>query len=318
MPKIVVLDGYAENPGDLEWTGFEELGELTVYDRTPADKILERIGDADIVYTNKTPIDRDTLKHCSQIRYIGVLATGYNVVDVVAAREQGVPVTNIPSYGTDAVGQFTIAMLLEICHHIGHHDQAVHAGRWAASQDFCFWDMPLMELAGKTMGIIGYGRIGRVTGRIARALGMRVIAVKRKSGSDADEGVEFVDLDALYAQSDVISLHCPLKEDTREMINRDSIAKMKDGVILLNSGRGQLIREADLAEALNAGKVFAAAVDVVSQEPILPDNPLLQAKNCIITPHIAWASRDSRMRLMNVAVENLRSFLEGSPENVVN
>lgn len=318
MTKIVVLDGYTENPGDLSWDALAALGELTVYDRTPADKIIERIGDADIVYTNKTPLSRETLDSCKNIRFIGVLATGYNVIDVDAAREKGIIVSNIPTYGTDAVGQFAIAMLLEICHHIGHHDQAVHEGRWTNNDDWCFWDYPLIELAGKTMGIIGFGRIGQATGRIAKALGMKVIAYDSYQNEAAKTIGKYVDLDTLLRTSDVIALHCPLFPDTNGIINKDTIAKMKDGVIILNNSRGPLIVEEDLTEALDSGKVYAAGLDVVSTEPIKADNPLLGAKNCLITPHISWAPRESRQRLMDIAVDNLKQFLAGNPVNVVN
>lgn len=318
MAKIVILDGYTENPGDLSWDPMAALGELTVHDRTPADKIVERIGDADTIFTNKTPISRETLDACPNVKYIGVLATGYNVVDTVAAKEKGIIVTNVPTYGTDAVGQFAIAMLLEICHHIGHHDKAVHEGRWENSEDFCFWDYPLIELLGKTMGIIGFGRIGQATGRIAKALGMKVIAHDRFENESGKEIAEYVDLETLLSTSDVISLHCPLFPETEGIINKDSIAKMKDGVIILNNSRGPLIVEQDLADALNSGKVYYAAVDVVSVEPIRGDNPLLKAKNCIITPHISWASKESRQRLMDVAVDNLKQYLNGTPANVVN
>ena len=316
--KIVILDGYTENPGDLSWEGFEKLGEVKVYDRTPADEIVSRIGDAEVIYTNKTPISRETIARCPNLKYIGVLATGYNVVDVQAARERGIPVTNIPTYGTAAVGQFAIAMLLEICHHVAHHSDAVHQGRWENNVDWCFWDYPLIELAGKTMGIIGFGRIGQTTGRIAKALGMRVIAYDSFESDAGREIGEYVALDALLAQSDVISLHCPLFPQTQGIINKDAIAKMKDGVIILNTSRGPLIVEQDLADALNSGKVYAAGVDVVSTEPIRADNPLLTAKNCLITPHISWAPKESRQRLMDIAVNNLGAYLAGSPVNVVN
>ena len=316
--KIVILDGYTENPGDLSWEGFEALGELVVYDRTPPDLIVERVGEAEIVYTNKTPITRETLELCPNVKYIGVLATGYNVVDVGAARERGIPVTNIPTYGTAAVGQFSIAMLLEICHHVAHHSEAVHAGRWEQSADFCFWDYPLIELADKTMGIIGFGRIGQTTGRIARALGMRVIAYDTVLSDAGSEIGEYVSLDALLAQSDVISLHCPLFPETLGIINKDTIARMKDNVIILNNSRGPLIVEQDLADALNSGKVYAAGLDVVATEPIRGDNPLLKARNCFITPHISWAPKESRQRLMDIAVENLSAFLDGRASNVVN
>jgi len=319
--KIVILDGYTENPGDLSWAGFEALGSLTVYNRTPltdAKEIIARIGDAEIVITNKTPIIRATLDACPKIHYIGLLATGYNVVDVDAAKEKGIPVTNIPSYGTDAVGQFAIALLLEICHHIGHHSDAVHSGRWESCADFCFWDYPLIELAGKTMGIVGLGRIGQSTARIAKALSMRVIAFDSFQSEDGKKVAEYVSLDELLAQSDVIALHCPLFPATQNIIRRETIAKMKDGVIILNNSRGPLVVEQDLADALNSGKVYAAGLDVVSSEPIKADNPLLKAKNCIITPHISWAPKESRARLMDIAVDNLKSFRDGKTQNVVN
>ena len=316
--KIVILDGYTENPGDLSWEGFAALGELTVYERTAAADIVPRIGDAEIVYTNKTPITAETLAACPKLRYIGLLATGYNVVDIAAAKARGVAVTNIPTYGTAAVAQFAIAMLLEICHHVAHHSDAVHAGRWTANPDWCFWDYPLIELDGKTMGIIGFGRIGQATGRIARALGMRVLAYDSRP-SDAGRAIaEYVPLDELLANSDVISLHCPLFPETEGIVNKANIARMKDGVILLNNSRGPLVVEQDLSDALNSGKVYAAGLDVVSTEPIRPDNPLLKAKNCFITPHISWAPRESRQRLMDIAVENLRAVLAGAPVNVVN
>lgn len=317
--KIVVLDGYTENPGDLSWGGFEALGEFTCYDRTPADQILSRIGDAEIIITNKTPITRATLEACPNMKYVGVLATGYNVVDVAAAKEHGVTVTNIPTYGTDSVAQFAFAMLLEICHHVQHHSDAVHEGRWEHNQDWCFWDYPLIELAGKTMGIIGYGRIGQSTGRLAQAFGMKVLANDTfQNPALENENCRYVERDELFRESDVIALHCPLFPDTEGIINRDTIAKMRDGVIILNNSRGPLIVEQDLADALNSGKVAAAAVDVVSTEPIRGSNPLLSAKNCLITPHISWAPKESRERLMNIAVDNLRAFLEGNPVNVVN
>lgn len=315
---IVVLDGYTLNPGDITWGGMEKLGCLTVYDRTPTDKIVERIGNAEVVFTNKTPISKETFEACPNIKFVGVLATGYNVVDVVSAKEKGISVTNIPTYGTDAVGQFVIGLLLEICHHIAHHDKAVHDGRWENNDDWCFWDYPLIELAGKTMGVIGFGRIGQTTGRIAKALGMKVIAYDEYPNDAGKEFAEYVSLNALYSESDVIALHCPLLPSTEGIINKDNIAKMKDGVIILNNSRGPLIVEQDLADALNSGKVYAAGVDVVSTEPIKADNPLLTAKNCIITPHISWAPKESRQRLMNIAVDNLDAFIKGTPKNVVN
>ena len=316
--KIVVLDGYTENPGDLSWNGLESLGELTVYDRTQPDEIAARIRGAGAVYVNKVALDRETIFSAPDLKFIGVLATGYNVVDIAAARERGIAVCNIPTYGTAAVGQFAIAMLLEICHHVAHHSDAVHAGRWEQNADWCFWDYPLIELAGKTMGIIGFGRIGQTTGRIARALGLNVIAYDEYESGAGRALAEYTALDALFARSDVIALHCPLLPSTQGIINRENIAKMKDGVIILNNARGPLIVEQDLADALNSGKVYAAGLDVVSTEPIRGDNPLLKAKNCLITPHISWAPKESRQRLMEIAADNLRRFLEGSPVNVVN
>ncbi len=317
--KIVILDGYTENPGDLSWEGIARLGDLTGYDRTAPEDVISRIGDAEVVFTNKTPITRAVLDACPSIRMISVLATGYNCVDYVYAKEKGIPVTNIPGYGTDSVGQFAIALLLEICHHIGHHNETVHAGRWTNCPDFCYWDYPLVELAGKTMGIIGFGRIGQVVGRVAKAFGMRVLAYSR-SESESGKAIAdaYVDLDTLLAESDVISLHCPLFPETEGIINRETIAKMKDGVILINNSRGQLIVEQDLADALNSGKIAGAGLDVVSVEPIRMDNPLLGAKNCIITPHISWAAKEARERIMRMAEENLQAFLDGSPIHVVN
>lgn len=318
--KIVVLDGYTENPGDLSWEGLRQLGELTVYDRTTGGiaETIERIGDAQAVYTNKTPLPREVFEACPSIRFVGVLATGYNVIDIRAARERNIPVANVPSYGTDAVGQFAIGLLLEICHHIGHHNQAVHEGAWEKNPDWCFWDYPLIELAGKTMGVVGFGRIGQATGRMAKALGMRVIANDKYESESGRAIAAYVDRETLFRESDVIALHCPLFPDTEGLINRENIGKMKDGVIILNNSRGQLVVEKDLAEALNSGKVYAAGLDVVSTEPIKGDNPLLRAKNCIITPHISWAPKESRARLMEIAVGNLRAFLEGETVNVVN
>ena len=322
MAKIVVLDGYTLNPGDLDWKGLEALGECTVYDRTSLtdpQESIDRIGDADIVFTNKTPLTREVFEACPNIRFVGVLATGYNIVDVGAAKERGIPVTNIPTYGTAAVGQFAIALLLEICHHIGHHDHSVHAGNWETNADWCYWDYPLIELDGKTMGIIGFGKIGQVTGRIAQALGMNVLAYDvMKNEALESPTCHYTDIEEIFAKSDVIALHCPLFPNTKGIINRENIAKMKDGVIILNNSRGPLIVEEDLAEALKSGKVAAAGVNVVSTEPIHGDNPLLTAPNCIITPHISWAPKESRKRLMDQTVRNLEAFLDGKPINVVN
>ena len=316
--KIVVLDGYTENPGDLSWEALGKLGELTVYDRTAAEDIVSRIGDAEIVITNKTPISRATMDACPNIRYIALLATGYNVVDVNAAKEKGIPVSNVPTYGTAAVGQFAIAMLLEICHHVAHHSDTVYAGKWNSCADWCYWDYPLIELDGKTMGIIGFGRIGQATGKIAKALGMKVLAYDSFQSESGKALAEYVDLDTLLAASDVIALHCPLFPETEGIINKDTIAKMKDGVILLNNSRGPLIVEQDVADALNSGKIYAAGLDVVSTEPIKADNPLLTAKNCLITPHISWAPKESRQRIMDCTVSNVDAFLAGAPINVVN
>jgi len=316
--KIVVLDGYTLNPGDLNWEAMQAFGELAVYDRTPEDQILGRIGDAEIVYTNKTPLTRQTIERALNLRFIGVLATGYNVVDVVAAKERGIPVTNIPTYGTSAVAQFTFALLLEVCHHVGHHSAAVKAGRWTSNPDFCFWDYPLMELAGKTLGIIGFGRIGQATAKIARGFGLRVLAYDENISEEGRQLADYVPLDELLAQSDIISLHCPLFPSTAGIIRTENIARMKRGVIIINTSRGQLINEADAAAALQSGQIGYLAADVVSTEPIQADNVLLTAPNVLITPHIAWAPRESRQRLMTIAVDNLRAFLAGSAVNVVN
>ena len=317
--KIVVLDGYTTNPGDLSWDDLCAIGETTVYDRTPKELAAERIGDADIVFTNKTFITEETLEACPNIRYIGILATGYNIVDVEAAARRGIPVANAAGYGTPAVAQMAFAHLLEICHQIGHHDKVVREGEWARRMDYSFWDCPLIELDGKTMGIIGFGNIGRRTGRIANAFGMNVLAYDAyPNPAYESENIRYVSLDELYASSDVISLHCPLTDDNVKMINRESIAKMKDGVIIINTARGGLVNEEDLAEALNSDKVYAAGIDVVSAEPIVPENPLLKAKNCFLSPHIAWAPSASRKRMLDIAINNLKAFLAGKPENVVN
>lgn len=316
--KIVVLDGYTENPGDLSWEPLRELGELTVYDRTPHKEIVSRIGDAQIIITNKTPISREIFEACSSIRYVGVLATGYNVVDVIAAKERKIPVCNIPTYGTTAVAQMVMALLLEVCHHVGAHAAAVKNGDWTKNIDWCFWNYPLIELAGKTIGIIGFGRIGQATAKLAAAFGMKVLAY---DGHESEEGKkigEYVSLDELLAKSDVISLHCPLFPETEGLINKNTISKMKDGVIIINTSRGPLIVEKDLAKALHDGKVGYAACDVVSTEPIREDNPLLGCYNSILTPHIAWAPKESRQRLMDIAVENVKAFINNMPVNVVN
>ena len=316
--KIVVLDGYTENPGDLSWKDLEALGETTIYDRTPVELVEERIGDAEIVITNKTPIDKEIFEKCQNIKYVGVLATGYNVVDVNTAAEKGIPVCNIPTYGTTAVAQMVFALLLEICHHVGTHSEAVKMGEWSNNVDWCFWKYPLIELAGKTMGIVGFGRIGKAVGRLAKAFGMNVLAYDEYENEEGKAIADYVTLDELYTKSDVISLHCPLFPATTGMICKESIAKMKDGVILINTSRGPLINEADLAEALQSKKVYAAGCDVVSTEPIKSDNRLLGCYNSILTPHIAWAPKESRQRLMDIAVDNVRNFLNGTTVNAVN
>jgi glycerate dehydrogenase len=321
--KIVVLDGYTLNPGDLSWEVLDKLGELTVYDRTSYDRskedlVVERAKDAEIVFLNKTVLSKEAMSKMSNLKYVGVLATGYNIVDVVAAKEKGVVVTNIPTYGTDSVAQMAIALMLEICHHAGAHSESVKSGEWENNLDWCYWNYPLIELEGKTMGVIGYGRIGQRTGRIAQALGMKVLAFDSYQNRALEsQTMQYVQLDELFAESDVIVLHCPLFESTKGIINKYTIAKMKDGVMIINNSRGPLVVEEDLAEALNNGKVMGAAVDVVSTEPIKVDNPLLKAKNCIITPHISWAPKESRKRLMDIAVDNLEKFLMGNPVNVV-
>ncbi|MDL2273121.1 D-2-hydroxyacid dehydrogenase [Oscillospiraceae bacterium OttesenSCG-928-G22] len=317
--KIVILDGYTLNPGDLDWKGLEALGDVTIYDRTPASETVSRIGDAEIVFTNKTLVTEEVFAACPNIRFVGVLATGFNIVDTEAAKKRGIPVSNVPTYGTAAVSQFVFALLLEICHHVGHHSQTVVDGRWGAQDDYCYWDYPLIELSGLTMGIIGLGRIGKATAKIANAFGMKVLAndAYRDASIESDD-LRYVELDELLRNSDVISLHCPLLPDTEGMINRESIAKMKDGVLLINTSRGPLIVEDALVEALNTGKVAGAAVDVLHTEPPKKGSVLIGAKNCIVTPHIAWAPLASRRRLMNVAVDNLTQFLAGNPINVVN
>ncbi len=318
--KITVLDGYTLNPGDLNWDSFSQMGELSVYPRTPLedDIIVQRIGDSEAVLTNKTPLTSAILDRCPKLKYIGVLATGYNVVDVKAAARCGIPVCNIPTYGTAAVAQYVFALLLELCHHTAHHSEAVHSGRWENNADWCFWDYPLTELAGKTMGIIGFGRIGQRTAEIAKAFGMKVLAFDAYPCEAGRELAEYVPLERLLEASDVVSLHCPLLPETEGIMNRDTISRMKDGAMLINTSRGPLVAEQDLADALASAKLAGAALDVVSTEPIHGDNPLLKAPNCIITPHIAWAPRESRKRLMDIAAENLRQWMNGTPVNRIN
>lgn len=317
--KIVVLDGYTLNPGDLDWKGLEEFGDVTVYDRTPPDQTIARIGDAEIVYTNKVLITKEVFDACPGIKFIGVLATGFNVVDLACAKARGIPVTNIPTYGTTAVAQYVFALLLNVCHHVAEHSASVFRGDWCNQIDFCYWNYPLIELAGKTMGLVGFGRIGQATAKIAVALGMKVLAYDeyRIPGVETDE-IKYAPLDDLLSHSDIVSLHCPLTEANKGFINKENIAKMKDGVILMNTARGPLVVEQDVFDALESGKIRHYATDVVYAEPMPKDCVLLKAKNCTITPHIAWAALESRARLMDIAVNNLRAFLNGSPVNVVN
>ncbi|MDC7218825.1 MAG: D-2-hydroxyacid dehydrogenase [Spirochaetales bacterium] len=316
--KIVVLDGYALNPGDLSWEGFKELGEFSYYDRTSKEQVLERIGRAEAVISNKVLITREILEACPQIKYVGVLATGYNIIDIEAAAEKGVVVCNIPAYSTSAVAQMVFAHILNICQSVQSHSESVMRGDWSKSRDFCYWNSPLTELDGKTMGIIGFGRTGQKTAQIAKAFGLNVLVNNGNRPKEVNPELGcYVGFEELLAKSDIISLHCPLFPETEGLINKDSIAQMKEGVILINTSRGGMVIEQDLADALEQGKIRAAGVDVVSSEPIREDNPLLKAKNCFITPHIAWAPLETRARLMDIAVQNLRSFLEGHTINNV-
>lgn len=315
--KIVVLDGGLLNPGDLSWEPLHALGEVTIYDTTPVDKAAQRLRDADIAITNKVAFNEDLLAHSPQLKCIAVTATGYNIIDLEAARAREIVVTNVPTYGTATVAQFTTALLLALCNRVGEHDADVHAGGWSKSESWCYWLQPMVELAGKRVGIIGYGRIGQAFGAIAQAMGMTVLAHSRSRPLPESAQLRYVDLDTLYAEADVISLHCPLTPQTKGMINREALAKMKRSALLLNASRGDLINEADLAAALNEERIAGAAVDVLSSEPPGADNPLLNAKNCIITPHIAWASVDARGRILATTVENVRSFINGDPQNRV-
>ncbi len=316
--KIVILDGYAVNPGDLTYEHLKQFGQVTVYDRTPPELVISRIDDADIILLNKIDITADVLDACPNLKLICVQATGYNVVDCAAARARGVTVCNVPAYGTAAVAQFTFALLLELCHQVGHHNTLVHRGDWATCPNFCFWDTPQMELAGKTLGIVGFGKIGRAVGVLAKAFGMEVLAYNRSRCPEGEAIGRYVDLDILLSQSDIISLHCPLTADNAGMINAAAISSMKDGAILLNTARGGLVDEEALKAALLSGKLRGAAVDVVSQEPIDPNNPLLTAPNCIITPHMAWAPIESRQRILDSVTESIQGYLSGNPVNVVN
>ena len=317
--KIVILDHPRENPGEIDWSGFYKYGEVEKYEHTAPCEALERIGDAEVVFLNKTVLDRETISICKNLKYISVIATGYNTVDVEAAKEYGIAVSNVPTYGTEGIGQHAIALLLEITNHVAHHDNEVRKGRKNDDKDWCFWDYPSIELENKTIGIIGLGRIGQITSRVAQAFGMKVLAYDLyKNNALESENCHYSDLDTLLEKSDVISLHCPLFPETENIINRETIAKMKDGVIIINNSRGALIVEEDLADALNSGKVYAAGLDTVRNEPISMDNPLLSAKNCFITPHISWAAIECRQRLVDYSLDNLRAYLDGKYTNIVN
>lgn len=315
--KIVILDAYAANPGDLSWDEFAALGELTVYDRTAQEYAAARIGDAEVVFINKVRLTDDIFAACPNLKLVSILATGYNIVDLAAAKRRGITVCNVPGYSTRAVVQMTFALLLEICQQVGLHSGAVHTGRWQTCPDFCFWDRPLIELDGKTMGIVGYGAIGSAVGTVAQALGMKLLVTARHE-KPVPEGARFVSLPELLAQSDVVSLHCPQTAENARMIDAGALAQMKDGAILINTARGGLLDEQAVADALRSGKLLAAGMDVVSAEPIRADNPLLTAPNCFLTPHIAWAPLETRRRLQAISAENLRAFLAGKPQNVVN
>ncbi len=317
--KMVVLDGEALNPGDLDWSGVERFGQLTVYDRTPVAQIAERAHEADIVFTNKVPLDAATLDSLPQLKYIGVLATGYNIINTERARERGIIVTNIPGYSTDSVVQLTFALLLELCHRVQRHSDSVFEGKWSRSPDFSFRDYPLVELAGKNLGIIGFGDIGQRVADVGTALGMRIIAYSRTQTDQSHRSnFRWGDLDTLLAESDVVTIHAPLTPQTDSLINASTLAKMKSSAFLLNTARGPIIDEADLAEALNAGQIAGAGLDVLSAEPPVPDNPLFAAKNCVITPHIAWATKEARTRLMGMVADNVQAYVDGKPINVVN
>jgi len=312
--KIVVLDGYCLNPGDLTWDGLRGLGDLTVHDRTPASQTASRLTGADVAFTNKTALTAELLAGAPSLRYVGVLATGYNIVDVTAAKARGITVTNIPTYGTASVAQHAFALLLELTQHVGLHAEAVRAGEWASNADWCFSKTPLVELSGKTLGIVGYGRIGRATAAIGRAFGMRIVAADAVQNAD---DVEWLSIEELLRESDVVSLHCPLTPETNGLMNAERLRLMKSTAFLLNTSRGPLIVNQDLADALNGGVIAGAGLDVLDVEPPKSGNPLIGARNCIVTPHMAWATKEARARLMEIAVENLRAYLAGTPVNVV-
>ncbi len=316
--KITILDGYTINPGDLNWEPIEFLGTCTVYDRTAPEETYERSKDAEIVITSKVVFDRDLILRLPELRYIGVIATGYNVIDLAAAKERNVVVTNIPDYCASSVAQMVFAHILEFARHVGHHDRTVKEGKWASSKDFCYWDYPQMELEGKTLGLLGCGKIGRETARIALGFGMKVIAYDLYPVSLDDLVIEFVDLDTIFSESEIISLHCPLTPDTKGIIRTENLSKMKPSALLINTARGPLVNEEDLALALNTGVIAGAGLDVMNVEPPPPENPLVGARNCHITPHIAWASLESRVRLIQMTADNIRAFLDGNPVNVVN
>lgn len=317
--KIVILDGYTLNPGDISWDGLRKSGEVVIYDRTPADKVVERAEGAEVVFTNKTPVGKDVLNQLPSLKFIGVLATGYNIIDTEAARANGVIVANVPGYGTASVVQLTFALLLELCHHIQRHSDAVMDGKWAKSADWSFWDYPLVELLGKTMGIIGFGRIGSQVGDVATSFGMNIIGNSRHwTDQSHRKNFRWADIPELLSQSDVVSIHCPLFPETKGLINENTLATMKNSAFLLNTSRGPIVVDGDLANALNSDVIAGAGIDVLSSEPPSEDNPLFKAKNCIITPHIAWATREARVRLMDISVNNLTAFLDGNPVNVVN
>lgn len=316
--KLVVLDSQAVNPGDLSWDWLKEFGEVAVYPRTPEKEVVSRIGDGEIVLINKIPMTRQVLESCPNLKLICVQATGYNVVDCQAARELGIPVCNVPDYGTDAVAQFTMGLLLELCHQIGRHNRWVQAGAWCSNPDFCYWETPQMELSGKTMGIIGFGRIGRRVGELAKAFGMEVLAYSRSRTPEGEKIASYVPLEELLEKSQVLSLHCPLTPQTQKLINENTLNQMQTGAILLNTARGDLVEEAAVAQALRSGKLRGYAADVLSREPMSPENPLLGAPNCILTPHMAWAPVESRRRIQRCTKDNIEAFLAGHPIHVVN
>lgn len=315
--SIVVVDGYTLNPGDLDWRRLEQLGSCAIYDRSSSEEVVERIASADIVLVNKAPLWRESMVDKPRLKYIGVTATGYNIVDIEAAREFGILVTNVPSYGTASVAQMVFAHLLNLTQHVANHAQAVRAGRWASSPDFCFWDYPLLELDGMTMGIVGFGRIGQATAKLAQAFQMKVLAHDRRS-IDEGNGVRAASLETVFRESDVVSLHCPLTPQTEHLVDRSRLALMKPTAFLINTSRGALVDERALAEALNSGRLAGAGLDVLDTEPPRADNPLVNAKHCYITPHIAWATRSSRQRLLDMAIDNVAAFLRGQSQNVVN